>query len=560
MADSAAGAPVLRVALAQLNTRVSDIEGNLKMALAAHRRAAEAGADLVVYTEMTIPGYPAKDLLLEKPFVRRNVEALGRFAKAAAESPAALIGFAEPHEGPGTRLYNAAAFCAGGEVRQVYRKWLLPTYDVFDEDRYFDEGEEVCIVNHLGWRLGITVCEDAWNDEHYFPHQRYRRNPIREAAGADAEAVVNLSASPFAMSKAKGREDVLAASAGRHGVPFLMTNLCGANDDVVFDGRSFAADGAGTVRGRAAAFDEDMLMVELRREGGSITVSSTEAPSPTGMEELRRALVLGIRDYVEKCGFAEVLIGLSGGIDSALVAALAVEALGPGRVRGVAMPSRYSSEHSRTDAYALAKALGIHCDTIPIEEMFARVMEELGPHLPGAGGVTEENAQSRLRGLTLMALSNATGAMVLATGNKSELSVGYATLYGDMCGGLAAIGDVPKLVVYELSHYINKSAGREVIPKSTLTKPPSAELRPDQKDSDSLPPYEILDPIVRAYVEEGLDAEEITARGFEGETVERILRLIRKNEYKRRQTPPTIKVTNRAFGYGWRMPIARGDW
>ncbi len=559
--SNTAPAPLLRVALAQINTRVSDIEGNLAKALAAHQRAGEAGAGLVLLPEMTIPGYPAKDLLLEKPFIRRNVEALERFARETHQGPATLIGFAEPHSEEGNGLYNSAAFCHGGKVRGVYRKWLLPTYDVFDEDRYFDEGRDCCVVEHFGWRLGITVCEDAWNDEHYFPHRRYRRNPVMETVGAGAEVVLNLSASPFAMERARGREGVLAGGAGRQGVPFLMTNLCGANDDVIFDGRSFASDSAGRACGRAASFAEDMVAVELRRTADAIEVSSTEAPSPAGMEELRQALVLGIRDYMEKCGFREVLIGLSGGIDSALVAALAAEALGPERVRGIYMPSRYSSDHSRSDAYALARALGIRLDTIPIEGMFTRVMDDLAAHLPeNAGDVTEENAQSRLRGLTLMALSNATGAMVLATGNKSELSVGYATLYGDMCGGLAAIGDVPKLLVYQLSRHLNRAAGREIIPDSTITKPPSAELRPDQKDTDSLPPYEVLDPIIRAYVEEGLDAEDITARGFERETVEEVLRLIRKNEYKRRQTPPTLKVTNRAFGYGWRMPIARGNW
>lgn len=550
----------LRVALAQLNTRVAGIEGNVAQALEALRRAGELGADLVLFPEQTIPGYPVKDLLLERPFVRRNVEALEKFARAAAGGPAALIGFAEPHGSEGVGLYNSAAFCDGGEIHAVYRKWLLPTYDVFDEDRYFDEAEETTVVELHGWRLGVTICEDAWNDGHYFPHRRYRQDPVEESVRAGAEAVLNLSASPFVMGKAGAREDMLAAVTRRHGAPILMTNLCGANDDVIFDGRSLAVDAEGVLRGRAAAFDTDMLMVELQRTGGRITLSAETAPSPTGMDELRRGLVLGVRDYAGKCGFKDVLIGLSGGIDSALVAAIAVEALGPDRVRGITMPSRYSSGHSRSDAHALAAALGIRCDDIPIEGMFARAMEDVGPHLPEPGrGLAEENTQSRLRGLTLMALSNATGAMVLTTGNKSEMSVGYATLYGDMCGGLAVIGDVPKLLVYQLSRHLNTAAGRAVIPENTISKPPSAELRPDQKDTDSLPPYEVLDPIVRAYVEEGLDAEEIAERGFERETVDRILRLIRRNEYKRRQSPPTLKVTNRAFGYGWRMPIARGD-
>ncbi|MBI1290448.1 NAD+ synthase [bacterium] len=542
----------MRVALAQINSRVGDLEGNFQKAKASYDAASAEGADVVLFPEQTFAGYPAKDLLTRDGFIRRNAEIVEAFARLTSSGPVAVVGYPERHDGPGHRLYNTAAVCRGGAVTDRYRKWLLPTYDVFDEDRYFDEGQTPLVIEVRGRRLGVTVCEDIWNDELYWSNRLYERNPIAAASKAGAEILLNISASPFTLAKRGVRKAMMASAARTHGLPIAQVNLVGANDDLVFDGVSMAFDSEGRQIAQARDFEDDLLIVDF---AGAENRIEKDAPE---IEQLRRALVLGIRDYVRKCGFAKVLIGLSGGIDSALVAALAVEALGPANVTGVAMPSRYSSDHSKSDAQLLATALGIECRMLPIEPMFAAATAEIEKHFVGGNRkIAFENLQSRLRGLSLMTLSNESGALVLTTGNKSEMSVGYATLYGDMCGGLAPIADVPKLMVYELSQHINTSAGREIIPHGTLTKPPSAELAPDQKDTDSLPPYEILDPIVRAYVEEGLDGPEIVARGFEEETVRRVLRLIHINEYKRRQSAPTLKVTGRAFGYGWRMPIAK---
>lgn len=547
---------MIRCHLAQINTTVGDIEGNLQKSLAALDAARRDSMDLLILPEQTLPGYPAKDLLIQREFIRRCDGALEEFATATARGPAAVIGFPLPHEGAGTRLYNAAAFCRNGAVEAIYRKWLLPTYDVFDEDRYFDEGDECTIVEVGGLKVAVTICEDLWNDELYWSHRRYTRDPIKECALRGAEVIVNISASPFTMDKRRVRRDMMSSTARNHGLPIVQVNLVGANDDLIFDGDSSVYDGRGVRVAQGKTFEEDTLQVEVSRAGVRNLAGTAAESEP--LEELRRALVLGIRDYVHKCGFRTVLIGLSGGIDSALVAVLAVEALGASNVRGVSMPSQFSSEHSKSDAIDLARNLGIDCTTIPIEGMFQGALEDLDSHLEGPGrGIAAENMQSRLRGLTLMSISNATGALVLTTGNKSELSVGYCTLYGDMCGGLAVLGDVPKLMVYDLARHINRSAGRAVIPESTITKPPSAELRPDQLDTDSLPPYEVLDPIIRGYVEDSLGVEELIARGHDAATVRRIVRLIHLNEYKRRQAAPTLKVTSRAFGYGWRMPIAR---
>jgi len=541
----------MRIALAQINTRVGDLAGNLAKALHAYADAARQGAEIVLFPEQTFAGYPAKDLLTRPNFIERNQATLHEFARATASGPVAVIGFPEPHAGPGHRLYNSAAVCRDGRVDQIYRKWLLPTYDVFDEDRYFDEGDESLVIEVDGRRVGVTVCEDIWNDELFWSHRLYTRNPIASAKAAGAEVLVNISASPFTLAKRSVRKNMMASAARTHGLPIAQVNLVGANDDLVFDGVSMAFDAEGRLVAQARDFEEDLLLVDFSAP------SRIEEDAPE-LEQLRRALSLGIRDYVLKCGFSKVLIGLSGGIDSALVAALAADALGPANVTGVAMPSRYSSDHSKSDAQLLAEALGIEFRMLPIEPMFASAITEIEPHFAGGNRrIALENLQSRLRGVTLMTLSNESGALVLTTGNKSEMSVGYATLYGDMCGGLAPIADVPKMMVYALSHHINERAGRALIPEGSLTKPPSAELAPDQKDSDSLPPYEILDPLVRAYVEEGLDADALIARGFEADTVRRVLRLIHINEYKRRQAAPTLKVTGRAFGYGWRMPIAK---
>ena len=550
----------MKCLLAQINTTVGDIDGNLRRSLDALAIARERGADLLVLPEQTIPGYPTKDLLTQASFIARNQDALARFAPETASGPAALIGYAEPHGGPGKGLYNSVALCRGGVVEQVYRKMLLPTYDVFDEARYFDSGSDVSLFDIGGMTAAITVCEDMWNDELYWSRRLYTRDPIADSARAGGRLILNLSASPYTIPKRRIRAAMIASAARRHGAAILQVNSVGGNDDLIFDGGSVAFDGTGTMRAQAASFIEDFVEVTVSSAGDAspLVLAGRIVPEEAELEELRRALVLGIRDYVGKCGFTQVLIGLSGGIDSALVAVLAAEALGPANVHGVSMPSRYSSDHSKDDARQLAEALGISYRTIPIEAMFSTALAVLTPHLGDPSrGAAAENMQSRLRGLTLMALSNSSGAMVLTTGNKSEMSVGYCTLYGDMCGGLAAIADVPKTIVYTLSRHINDTAGREVIPYNTIEKPPSAELAPGQKDTDSLPPYDVLDPIVRGHVEEGQDEERLIALGHDAATVRRVLRMIRLNEYKRRQAPPTLKVTSRAFGYGWRMPLAR---
>lgn len=550
----------MRLYVAQMNPIVGDLEGNSRKIVEAWNQGREGGADLILFPEQTIPGYPAKDLLLQEGFIRRCREAMEKLAVECKDGPAILVGFPERHAGFGKRLFNSAALLRGGRVEAIYRKGLLPTYDVFDELRYFDSASEPFVFECAGVRVGVTICEDCWNDELYWSHRLYERDPVEESVRAGAQLVVNLSASPFTLGKLAIRRAMLAETARRHGIAFALNNLVGGNDDLVFDGSSmvFAPDGSRVCE--LPALDTGATLIEISTGDplGVRCVECTPCEDLSRLEALRRALVLGVRDYLGKCGFRRALIGLSGGIDSALVAALAVEALGAENVHGVSMPSRYSSDHSRSDAEQLARSLGMEYTSIPIEGLFSQVQEDLGEHVPTKGsGLAYENAQARLRGVILMTMSNASGALVLTTGNKSELSVGYCTLYGDMCGGLAVIADVPKMDVYALSRHINETAGRELIPENTLVKPPSAELAPDQKDSDSLPPYEELDPIIQGYVEEGLDEDGLVSRGHDRETVRRILRLIAVNEYKRRQAAPALKVTSRAFGFGWRMPLAR---
>ncbi|MCC5876648.1 MAG: NAD+ synthase [Candidatus Sumerlaeia bacterium] len=550
----------MRLYLAQMNTIVGDLEGNSGKIVEAWRRAREAGADLVLLPEQCIPGYPAKDLLLQEGFIRRCHEATDRLAIECKDGPALLVGFPERHAGSGKRLFNSAALLRGGRVEAIYRKGLLPTYDVFDELRYFDSANQPLVFECAGVRVGITICEDCWNDELYWSHRLYDRDPVEESVKAGAQLVVNLSASPFTLGKLAVRRAMLAETARRHGIAFAMNNLVGGNDDLVFDGSSmvFAPDGSKVCELPALDSGDAVIDIEGDKDLGARCVECSPCEDLPRLEALRRALVLGTRDYLEKCGFRKALIGLSGGIDSALVAAIAVEALGAENVQGVSMPSRYSSDHSVSDAEQLANNLGMGYTSVPIEGLFSQVQTDLSELVPTKGsGLAYENAQARLRGVILMTISNASGALVLTTGNKSELSVGYCTLYGDMCGGLAVIADVPKMDVYALSRHINETAGRELIPENTLVKPPSAELAPDQKDSDSLPPYEELDPIIQGYVEEGLDEDGLAGRGHDRETVRRILRLIAVNEYKRRQAAPALKVTSRAFGFGWRMPLAR---
>jgi NAD+ synthase/NAD+ synthase (glutamine-hydrolysing) len=541
----------MKIALLQINPTVGDLAGNAGLILDALRVAHAAGADLAVTPELALVGYLPRDLLLNPGFVSRSWAALDDLARIAAELPPVLVGLPEPNPSDqGRPLFNTAALLRHGKIEHRFRKALLPTYDVFDEDRYFEPFHGPQVLDFGGTRVGISICEDIWNDRDFWKRRRYHHDPVEELINAGATAVVNLSASPFSAGKHVRREEMISSLARKHHVAVAYVNQFGGNDDVVFDGRScaFNADGAPIARGRS--FGPDVVICDLT------TAGSIAPPSDVGIEsEIWRALVLGTFDYVRKCGFATVVLGLSGGIDSALTAAIAVEALGANNVLGVLMPSPYSSKGSIEDARELAGNLGIETLTLPIEPAMRAMQRTLRDAFAGRpSGVAEENIQARIRGNLLMALSNQRGAMLLTTGNKSELSVGYCTLYGDMSGGLAVIADVPKTMVYRIAQWRNQICA--VIPEASLTKAPSAELRPNQTDQDSLPPYEMLDDILQRHVERHQPAEEIVAAGFDADTVHRVMRLVRLAEFKRKQAAPGLKVTDRAFGTGWRMPIA----
>lgn len=549
----------MKIGLAQLNPIVGDIEGNTQRVRDMIGRAKAQRVDLVVFTELVTTGYPPKDLVLRAQFVRRNMAAIDDLATSTRGGPAAVVGFVDQnHEKMGATLYNAAAVMVDGRCVRVAHKSLLPTYDVFDEHRYFEPAEASSSFElNVGGRsrkIGVTICEDAWTDDTCFAGRRYRRQPVQELGRAGADIVINLSASPFVVGKQAYRESLIGGHAKSIGRPMLLVNQVGGNDELLFDGASFLCDGTGRLAHRAAAFREDFTCVEIDEDG---VCRGEIQPYPDRLESIQDALVLGTRDYVHKCGFRDVVLGLSGGIDSAVTCAIAVEALGAAHVLGIAMPSRYSSDHSIGDAEALAKSLGIEFKTIPIRDMHSAIEANLAPHFENLPpGIAEENIQARLRGNLLMALSNKFGRLLLTTGNKSEIAVGYCTLYGDMCGGLAVISDLPKTTVYELARSINARAGRDIIPASTIEKPPSAELRPDQHDQQSLPPYDILDAILHRYVELDESAEEIIDAGYNETTVRKVTRLVDLNEYKRKQMATGLKVTSRAFGVGRRMPIA----
>ncbi|HYG23892.1 MAG TPA: NAD+ synthase [Verrucomicrobiae bacterium] len=540
----------MRVALAQINPTVGDFAGNEALILGAYRKAVQCGAEIVVCPELSVTGYPPRDLLLRKRFVANNLAALERIAAATGDT-ALLAGFVEPNRvQPGRAVANAAALLQHGKVGAIRSKTLLPTYDVFDEDRYFEPATENQPVFVNGRKIGITICEDIWNDDDFWPERRYRHNPPVDLSESGAEILFNLSASPWHIGKNRTRYEMLRSLALKTGRPVVLCNQVGGNDELIFDGGSFVFNGRGQLIAQAKVFEEDLVVVD----------TETAAPAPelrVGEEEaLYQALVLGLKDYLHKCGFRAAVLGLSGGIDSAVTAVLAVAALGRENVRGVALPSQFSSDHSLTDARLLAECLGIQYDVVPIQGSFEAVKQTLQPLFAGrAEDTTEENMQARLRGMMLMAMSNKFGSLVLTTGNKSELAVGYCTLYGDMCGGLAVISDVPKTTVYRLARWINRE--REIIPQSSITKAPSAELRPDQRDQDSLPPYELLDAILDLYVVQGKSGVDIVAAGFDEAIVRRVIRLIDLNEYKRRQAAPGLRVTTKAFGVGRRIPIAQ---
>jgi NAD+ synthase (glutamine-hydrolysing) len=540
----------LKIALAQINTTVGDVAGNEAAVRRAYERGAGSSVDLVVCPELALTGYPPRDLLLKPQFVTRNLEALERLAQGTG-SAGLLVGFVGRHEKrPGRAVTNSVALLHEGKVAAIRHKTLLPTYDVFDEDRYFEPAQENLPVNFRQTKIGLTICEDVWNDEDFWRDRRYRRNPAAELVAAGAQVLFNCSASPWHLGKNRMRDQMLASLAAKVRCPLVYCNLVGGNDELIFDGGSLVYDGAGRLVACAKLFEEDFVVL------GLATAPTVDAPALAEEEQLFKALVVGLRDYLHKCGFKSAVLGLSGGIDSALTAVLAVEALGKENVRGVSMPSRYSSQGSLDDARQLAERLGIRNDVIPIEPVFVAAKGQFKEVFAGRPeDATEENMQARLRGMILMALSNKFGSLVLTTGNKSELAVGYCTLYGDMCGGLAVISDVPKTVVYRLARWVNRD--REIIPEASITKPPSAELRPNQTDQDSLPPYDVLDAILDLYVVELKSAEEIVRAGFDEAVVKRVVRLIDVNEYKRRQSAPGLKVTTKAFGVGRRIPIAQ---
>jgi NAD+ synthetase len=552
----------MRLAIAQLNFTIGAFDHNFAKIAAAVSRATTAQADLVVFTELATTGYPPRDLLNHARFIDFNLALLDRVAALSTDRLGILIGFVDRNPtAEGKALYNAAALCHRGRIVGRYYKSLLPTYDVFDEDRYFEPGRDIAPLTIHGVRLGVTICEDVWNDKDFWPKRLYHRDPVCELADQNADLLINISASPFALEKPALRRDMIRQEALKHRRPFFYVNQVGGNDELIFDGHSIGIDQDGREVVHAKEFEEDFLLYDVPLaagvSGGTFAVAEPVLrPTHQTVEETAYgALVLGLRDYACKCGFSKAVVGLSGGIDSALTACLATAALGPENVLSIAMPARYSSAHSLTDAAALAQNLGIEHRVISIDPIFQAYLHALAPTFTGCGeDVTEENLQARTRGAVLMALSNKFGYLLLSTGNKSELAVGYCTLYGDMAGGLAVINDVPKTLVYQLARFINRD--REVIPASTLTKPPSAELRSNQKDTDTLPPYDVLDPIIEAYVERDLDIESICQLGFDPRVVIDVVRRIDRSEYKRRQATPGLKISSKAFGVGRRYPMA----
>ncbi|MBD1920420.1 NAD+ synthase [Microcoleus sp. FACHB-831] len=558
----------MKIAIAQLNPTIGNLTGNAEQILEAAKQAADSGVRLLLTPELSLCGYPPRDLLLYPSFVESMATTLQKLARDLPRTIAVLVGIVSPnpkaHSTGEKPLFNSMALLEQHEVQQIFNKRLLPTYDVFDEDRYFEPGLQPNSFNLDNLHIGVTICEDLWNDEEFWGKRSYEVNPITDLSNLGVDFIVNLSASPYRVGKQKLREEMLRHSASRFNQPIIYANQVGGNDDLIFDGGSFALNRTGEVVCRARAFETDLVMLEFDETKRDLLNSP---PSPEGNlgefspliasenEEIWRALVLGVRDYAYKCGFSKVVLGLSGGVDSALVAAIAAAALNPENVLGVLMPSPYSSEHSVTDARKLAKSIGISTQTLAIGNLMKGYDETLADMFAGTTfGLAEENIQSRIRGNLLMAIANKFGYLLLSTGNKSEMSVGYCTLYGDMNGGLAVIADVPKTRVYSLCEWLNRNG--EIIPSNIITKAPSAELKPGQVDQDSLPPYEILDDILQRLIHDHQSPDQIIAGGHDAIIVNRIVQLVARAEFKRRQAPPGLKITDRAFGTGWRMPIA----
>jgi NAD+ synthase (glutamine-hydrolysing) len=539
----------MKIGLAQINTTVGDIAGNSELILGFQERAEAAGCGLVIYPELAVTGYPPRDLVEKRALVADNLRAVERIA--ARVRTAAVLGFVDRNPAAvGKPLCNAAALLSGGGIAAVYHKALLPTYDVFDEGRYFAPGSGELIFERGGLRFGVTICEDLWSRQMVDGRQLYRADPLDRLADTGLDFLINISASPFSLGKEEVRRQLAARrSGGTGGVIYL--NLVGGNDELVFDGSSFVLDRTGRLAARAHRFAEDLVVFDSDLGSGEIREEADD-----DMTALEAALTLGLQDYVAKCGFGKVILGLSGGIDSAVVAALAARALGPGNVVAVLMPSAVTGDESIEDATRLARNLGLATFTLPIQRICDGYLDALREAFAGREvDATEENIQARVRGNLLMALSNKFGWLLVNTGNKSELAMGYCTLYGDMTGGLSVIGDVPKTLVYPLGRRLN--GGRETIPERIFTKAPSAELRPGQKDEDSLPPYASLDPILKLYIEENLDYEDIVAAGHPPDLVADIIDRVDRNEYKRRQAPPVLRITGKAFGIGRRLPIAQ---
>lgn len=542
----------MKIALAQINTTINAFEQNAQKILDYYKRATGLGADIVVYPELAVTGYPPHDWLNRSGYVEKSEATLKDIAKKMS-GPAAIIGYAAINrQDKGKPVHNSAAVIYGGRVDSTHHKILLPTYDVFDEARYFEPAGQVLPATINDTEVGITICEDIWNDADFWKHRLYHTDPVRILKDRGAAMIITISASPFDMDMYQRRLEIATNAAKKYSVPFVYLNLVGGNDSLVFDGTSFAVDKTGKLIARAKAFQEDLIIVDLDSGEGEIR-EIYDLPEQSAL----MALELGTRDYLAKTGFSKAVIGLSGGIDSALTAVVAARALGPENVLGVSMPSRYSSEGSTKDSEALAKNLGIEYREIPIENVFTGFLDSLAESFEGTEqDITEENLQARIRGTILMALSNKFDMLVLNTGNKSESATGYCTLYGDMCGGLAVLSDVPKTLVYDISRFIN--ADREMIPENIITKAPSAELRPDQKDQDWLPPYEVLDKILHEYIEGGKDRDALVHMGFDENVVDDVLWLVLNSEYKRGQAPPGIRITSKAFGWGRRFPIAQG--
>jgi NAD+ synthase (glutamine-hydrolysing) len=543
----------MKIAIAQLNPTIGDITNNAQQIIAAATTAAQNNVRLLLTPELSLCGYPPRDLLLYPGFIEAMAQQLITIAKQLPKEIAILVGTIEinPHAtAKGQKpLFNSMALLDGGEIKQIFHKRLLPTYDVFDEDRYFQPGYEANYFSLDSLKIGVTICEDLWNDEQFWGKRSYEINPIEELANLKVDLIVNLSASPYSVGKQKLREQILCHGATRYQIPMIYVNQIGGNDDLIFDGNSIACNRQGEIICRAKSFESDLVIVEWESPLAPLSKESNLN------REIFAALVLGVKDYARKCGFTKAILGLSGGIDSALVATIAAEALGAENVLGVLMPSPYSSTHSITDALDLVNNLGIDSQQIAIESAMQTYDKLLAPLFADTEfGIAEENIQSRIRGNLLMAIANKFGYLLLSTGNKSEMAVGYCTLYGDMNGGLAVIADVPKTRVFEMCKWLNRE--REIIPTNIITKPPSAELKPGQKDADSLPPYEILDDILDRLICQHQSASEIIQAGYDSLIVTKVIKLVTRSEFKRKQSPPGLKVTDRAFGTGWRMPIA----